>query len=779
MAERQPRVPRPEQVVVEEEKALLDPRAERNFQYLTNRFDYSGMSYDDIMVTDENLDGMRTVERKRGRHNTQNTLYLSELLVGSKYTDSEFFNDVVDQVRNLPADMKPDEIVTSGWYLGSYEGKNKEAWRMMKPGLRSLDNQFRRGKEQFTKLRELGIPIVYARSDNDTEIIDEMTYTAFDEMFELAKAHVMQHEESVAVKRQFSRRQKWKANPNWPEYYRFTKYVAFPYCIRSGRMLRTAEQLTEQTGVEHQVPERELLFDAYRRLSNGQRLLAEHLAVLDKGALRDSADLTIVGDFEHVVTTRGSTYTDLVRHKLQTSSVLLGNYFKNPKRIRGYAESEGALDNYDNMVLTGSHEAAGVMHPDNKATHSIGSLQDPKRALKEDGDILTSSANTIARQIFGRGRYHNASATSIARTDDGRQIMTFYENKLREVAESIPERTAIMSVCDEQIGSLSSRVDYLLKQLDRVSETLKVQKVVLNFGGDRLHGRNYSDFPRESGRTGLMGMDQQDDLSITILNMWLDSLTKQQYDNLTVNVTTGNHEWNSGTLKWHGYSFAAPVYHAFVSGYMNKGYSREEAETRVNFHDTIETDKGEPFKTFSTIMHLGAFGIEMRHLIGKGGGTGGLPPALMSQKNAVDLGGIKKDIHLVMIEHYHHPSYVLSNGMLHVGSGSIAGLTGFEYDFGLRPVISTSTVQVGEGKPTQLEFVTEETLIKHKIKDGPFSDKVIADTYRLRTDPGHDPYRHGLYTAGETPKSAVQKFSLELGKRAAYSDRRTGYLSPR
>lgn len=68
-----------------------------------------------------------------------------------------------------------------------------------------------------------------------------------------------------------------------------------------------------------------------------------------------------------------------------------------------------------------------------------------------------------------------------------------------EVSESLEERVCFYEICDEQIGSLSARIDYLLKHLDRMSNLLKVQKVVLNFGGDRLHGRNYSDFPRKAG----------------------------------------------------------------------------------------------------------------------------------------------------------------------------------------------------------------------------------------------------------------------------------------
>lgn len=64
------------------------------------------------------------------------------------------------------------------------------------------------------------------------------------------------------VKRQLSRLEKAKANPNWPEYYRFTQAVAFPYCVRSGRSLRSADEVAELTDGMYDEPEREILYDA-------------------------------------------------------------------------------------------------------------------------------------------------------------------------------------------------------------------------------------------------------------------------------------------------------------------------------------------------------------------------------------------------------------------------------------------------------------------------------------------------------------------------------------
>lgn len=755
---------------VEEEK--LDPRAVGAFEYLTGAVDYSGKSYDEIMDSDENLDEMRTVRRRRGRNVSQNTLYMSELLVGSKYSDNKFWNETVEQVGSLPDSMKPDEVVVSGLYMGDFGGRKKNSRWMLKTGLRTLNDQFRAGKEKLDQLKELDIPVVYNRSDNDTDIIEEMTYAAFGEMLKLAKAHAKVSEDSDDVRRQLSNLEKAKANPNWPEYYRFSKYVAFPYCMRAGRFMRSAEDVSKFTDGEYTEPEREILFNAYKTVARGGRLKAKHKAVLDLNALTDSKDLAIVGDFEHAVNTRGHEYTDLVRHKMQTSNIPLANYFRKPEQIRGALAAEDA-DRYDNIILTGSQEAAGVFRPGNAAIHSIGSMQDPKRALREDGDILTSTANTIARPIFGRGRFHDPSATAIERTDDGRQIVTIFNKHLMEVSESIPERTTVFMQCDWQAGNIASRPDYQLKQLDMVNRRLGKGAVVAALGGDMVEGRNYFDFNRESGRTGLGAMDQQIDFVKDMIERSLEQLTKEEIDNLIVKATVGNHEWNSGTLKVNGYSFADPFIDPYRAAFRAHGYSLDEARRRVAFQDTIETEQGEPVKTYSTLFKVGDMGFELRHFFGAGKGTGGQPPAFAGYRRQQTQGDLHKNTDVGFFGHYHHPNYMVGGNKLYVGSGALNGLTGFEYEKGLRSASAVVALQVGGGLPPQIEVMGDKYLRDYKIKDGYFSDKEIRERYGFRNDHGADPIR-SPYIEGS--KTALQKVSLELGRRAAYSFERTGHM---
>lgn len=756
---------------------LLDPKAVDAFAFLTNKRDFEGQSYDEIMASggaDE--DYLQRVEHRRGRHKSEHTLFMAELLVGSQYSDNEFFNEVVERVSTLPEDMKPDQVVMSGLYMGDFGGRQKNSRWMLQPGLRTLDEQFYHGKAKLDQLRTLDIPVVYTMSDNDTAIVEEMTFEAFEQMLQLAKKHASAGEDSDDVKRQLSRLEKAKANPNWPEYYRFTQAVAFPYCVRSGHALRSVEEITELTDGEYTEPEREILYDAYKRVSEGKRLTAKHRAVLDVDALKDSAGLTVVEDFELHTTTRGTDYTDLIRHKFGTTKLPISNYITAPKKIRGLLAADGE-DPYSNIVLTGQREASGVFGLDNQAIHSIGGLQDTHKALNANGYILTSPANPIGREILGRRRFHPASATSIERRDDGTHFVTIYNKHLMEVSETIPERTTIMLQCDWQSGNLASRPDLQLKQLDIVNRRLGEGMVYLALGGDTVEGRNYSDFPRESGRTGLMGMDQQFEFVRMMIEPSLDQLTPAQMRNLFVKATIGNHEYNSGTLKWNGYSFVEPIVDPYRMAFAGRGFKPDEVRDRVEFQDTLVTSRGEPLKTYETVFHIGEMGISLSHFFGAGRGTGGQPPAFTGLAQTTGLGAVREDVDLGIFGHYHHASYVLGGNKLYVGAGSLNGITGFEYERGLRSANSIVAVHVGGGLPPQIEVISERALNNYKIPDGPFSDKALRSEQGFRTDSNFDPTRHTPYLGDSSPKSALQKEVGRLTRAASFSETRTGSLT--
>lgn len=194
MAERRPRASRQTQEGSDEK--VIDPAAVGAFDFLTNKRDFAGMSYDEIMAADGEVDRLQVAEHRRGRNKSENTLYLSGLLVGSRYSDNAFFNQIVDIVGALPSEQKPDQIVMSGLYMGDFGGRNKNARWTLQPGLRTLNDQFFHGKAKLDQLRELGVPVIYSMSDNDTVIVEEVTFEAFEQMHALAKKHARENAES-------------------------------------------------------------------------------------------------------------------------------------------------------------------------------------------------------------------------------------------------------------------------------------------------------------------------------------------------------------------------------------------------------------------------------------------------------------------------------------------------------------------------------------------------------------------------------------------------------
>src|SRR5690606_18624016 len=109
------------------------------------------------------------------------------------------------------------------------------------------------------------------------------------------------------------------------------------------------------TDGKYSEPEREILYDAYKRKSHSKRLNGKHSAVLNIQALNDTKMLQVVEDFEMETHTRGADYTDLIRHKFNPSNLPLSNYINTVKTIRGALAADG-IDPYDNIVMTGQHE---------------------------------------------------------------------------------------------------------------------------------------------------------------------------------------------------------------------------------------------------------------------------------------------------------------------------------------------------------------------------------------------------------------------------------------
>jgi len=241
-------------------------------------------------------------------------------------------------------------------------------------------------------------------------------------------------------------------------------------------------------------------------------------------------------------------------------------------------------------------------------------------------------------------------------------------------------------------------------------------------------------------------------------------------------VQPGNHEWNSGTLKWHGYPFTTYMRDFFGRLLARAGVSDEEIARRVKSHEAVVTQKGEyAGGGYTGIEYFGEadMGVLIRHyLLERGGkGSGGDLPVYQAAHLANGAADLLRSVDVLMAGHWHHPQLGLFGNKLAVVGGSIAGLSDYELTRGYRPTIAGTLIHIGGGLPPQIEFVSERALHNHTITTGGFAQSVLREK-GYRDDRNFDPLRHGIFLPdADFPKSALQKYILKIMRDAS---QRTG-----
>jgi hypothetical protein len=635
-----------------------------------------------------------------------------------------------------------------------------------------MGEQFRYGRKLIDTVLETGVPLIYNMSNDDRRIAEDYTIEVFRKMQQYAQKKGKSPDHGLAQSTvNYADIDKMRQNSQWNKHLSFQIDTVFPYCLRSGRRLRSATEMKELTDGKVETEEYFLLYDAQERITNGQPLSKKQNKWLELRNLRDT-EFIITDDVDLTIHTQDKTYVDQIRHNLGFSQQpMYANHMKVVVEAMGQMRADGVATHNMN-VSQHSQEGIGVDLGDGMWAVATNGLIRARQFFETRGSKTDVPGDISRRLVTTRRRIPNPGATSHERTDDGRHIVTLYNEALREKSFSIPDRRAITLFCDWQTGSITARPDYQVKFMDYVhSRTLQDEAVAVFVGGDIVHGRNYPDFPNESQSTGLMSMESQIAFAKGMITDVLENLTPEQVagiDNVT--VEPGNHEWNSGTTKWHGYSFTEYLRDAYAGMYTRNGYTRAEIEDRVKFHDAVTTPKGEFFKSWTGLEYFGENGVSVQHFAldkGSKGNMGGLP-VYQAHAHSTGVGKLKESIDYELYGHWHHPQYGMFGDKLAVVGGSLAGISGYEWWRGYRPVISGTILHIGGGQPPQIEFVSEEALINHEIKSGKFSDANLrAEGYK--TDRGFDPVKHGPFLPREFAKSALQKVLKDMMKDASES----------
>lgn len=670
-----------------EKEPEINPNAELAMEFLSATHQESGS----LLEMYETLnDSVPEIEIKTNKDSVK-VVYLNELLLGHKDSDIQFFAQVVDK---LPSDL--DAIFLSGILQGDFKLLQKARRKSLVPELASMDKQFFYAKQVIDKLVETGIPVIYNLSNDDRRVAEEYTIEQFRIMLDLAN-----HVDKV----NYYQIDKMKAHPKWQEHLSFQVAYVFPYCLRSGRRLKTADEMKLESQGEMEVSEYLMLFDTFKRLERGEEPNPDYLPYIEVDNLSDT-NFKITDDFNANFETLGTERKDWVRHNMNFSNESMYQGFMSvPYETIGQLASAGE-PTPDMLVLQHNLEEIGI-NKDGTWIVSCGGLINARRHISTKGSRADVAGDQSRRTVSTRRRIPSPSASSHERFDDGRHIVTIYNQNLLKKADTCP-RTALPLLTDWQIGSLTARPDLLIKYLDYI-QSISEQKV-LYLNGDFVQGRNYPNFPNENQELGLISMDAQISFVRSLLSQFL-----RPEGALKAFVTPGNHEWNSGTEKWHGYSFTQYV----MDACKEKGIEATRAEGMI-------TDKGEQFKAWASVNYLGEYGVYVSHLpLLKGAKGGGNLPIYQAGAHSIGVGNAKKSIDFEMYGHWHHPQYALFGDKVAVISGSLAGMSGYEWHRGYRPVISSVILHIGGGQPPQLEFLSQDFMENWQVAG--WTDEQIKD----------------------------------------------------
>lgn len=696
----------------------------------------------------------------------------TEIQLGHMDLDVGSLQRRIEELKALPVEERPDQIVISGTVFGRFKHWEKDKHKMR---VYEADTQLRHAKFVLDELHSLGMPIVYNMSDNDALIVKEYTYDAVGLMESLLKGggvivdrSTKRHLARGAAYWQFEQAQRSKA---WSQHYAFQWDVVLPYMFCSGRHLYTAEEVQELYG-EEPIEEYLLLLYAYKKRKDGESLekLSKGGHKLAKLALKvleienipfygeeQKGKVMVTSDFVLHAKTQERTRTVEEKHSWRQSGVgMVQDPMKAARAIYDQLIADGEAVP-DMVIGENEQHAVGVLKRYNDGHVLIATTPGLQTFNRHRSSYTRHGSDKSERMAWARGERFIAGTTSFEITDDDRYKIEFFNDKFMDIAAKTKERVIVVNISDLQLGSVTSDFDTAIKCFDYVLYHLLADpkaRVVLFLNGDHIQGWNYPKFPIENARMGLVGVGRQQKLLVRVLENMLSTLPRELKSRIEmVKITDGNHEWNSpGKRAEIGLSHSLPIEMAFRHN--SEGLYKTEL---CDYDVPVVTKDGSRFVSSTAYENVQGYGFIVQHILQERGGkgSGGGPPVYQARELIKGCAPHMPDAHILMGGHYHEPNYLMYDNKLGIVNGSWARISGYEWWLGYCPTMGTVAMHVGGGKPPMMEVITAETLYKHKMQ-GYYKDEPGCDT-----DKGHDPHQHTfanmLMNDGRDPMSGVQK----------------------
>jgi len=675
--------------------------------------------------------------------------YLTELLVGHQDFDIEFMTNVLAKLIALPQNERPDILVISGLVQGAFQHRQKNRRLALVESLKSENRQFKVAKMILDECLKLKIPIIYNRGNDDREICEMRTVDALFIMNNLLKPTKDSNKKSVNYKQLDDLKQ----TKIWDFHFKFQWDVVWPYMLRCGRRLYSADEVGEKYG--GRIEEYLMLLETYFALVNKQPtpnpfytqvLETENIPLPGK----EFNDFYITDDFDLVAKfPSGKIVSIWEKHNMTlTPTSMVGDPTKTVRAIIGQLEASGSkIPNA--FIIEHQQQEFGIL----RGNTFIASTPGMHTAKLKRNSFGTTQIDPSQRKLTTRRELFSAGTNAFEFTEDGRVLIDFMNENFLNKSTVSPDRVSIALLSDWQNGSVTARPDLQVLMLDYILHKLLLnQKIYLFFAGDIGQGRNYPEMPNENVRMGLIrAIDQQDFVRQTLQNS-LKSTPLENLKNLKlVGITPGNHEWNTS------HKMTGDTHSGFLPNTLKDFFDMRGVSIPVKYYDKLATKYGEHFNAWVGREDIAGYGILVQHMIMEKGAKGNSSgPAAYQIKTLFEgTGPLMQSVDIALSGHWHTPMYLGTGKKLAAINGALAGISGYEYMLGCRSTMSTLMVHLGGGKPVTLEFITPETLIKYQ--PGGYYSKENLAKLGFTDDPGFDPKVHGFSRIEGQPRSAIQK----------------------
>lgn len=730
-------------------------------------------------------------------------LHMAEFELGNKDSAIDFMDEMIGWIQTAPPEDKPDVVILHGMYEGDYRVLDKPQKGAVVGEYLNLGLQLKHVREYIDKIQQAGVKVIMNTGDKDRAIALGLAKELNQRWNKYAKEYYKdkKNEEKQGQSASDEKQQKISRNmvdiDDWqgyndalkdPNFWRlrsFFENFGLPYMMRTGRELRSAEEMWDESGGEVAVEEAILLFEAVERLrdSGGKKkgLTREQKRWLDVDAIFNQ-ELPIYDDFYLAGKTKDDP--EAIVHLISHNKLAFSDkpaYQDTVGKKLSFFHQAGNQDIPLPDAMIAAHTNEGSIVDAGVLVMNLPGMQNGFNHLGQKAEVTSVPGHKTQRQSETRGRTHPAGAIEVEAFHDGIMIYSIFGEGWTEYADSLEDQIYIPLICDWQTHSRTAVPEMQARLLDYIRTKITQRgRVHFQTGGDLYHGMIYKDDKFENEGVGMHKMSTQIRFVDEMLAIDQSNYTRDQALMIaSLLIEIGNHEWQNGTVE-HGASFHEAIKMRFAHFFQKLGLSDQEIDDMIKFHDQTVFPDGSSIRSFDAHAMYGAYAMRLTHFPlerGYGGKGGSGNPAQNGYEGMTAPGPNTASVQLIRTAHLHHFSVHQSGRKFSMIDPSMARASGFEYRRGMWAKPGAAILMLGGKKPPQIMVIPQGVLLLHKIKEGPYSEEQLNEQ-GLFTDKDFVPGTTSTWSPDGFPKEALQKHFLRRAQQLSLGEGTTGVVPP-